>query len=292
MNILFHLGAHCTDDGLLIRSILRNRAVLAKEGIIVPGPGRYRELLGDVSTSLRGSPASEDTETMLLEAICDDVSADRIVLSNENFLCRDTKVLGPEKLYPKALKAAWLANCFPSHAAEFALALRNPATFLPDILARVETSDTPRAELLAELALHRLSWFDVVERLHEAVPEARILVWCHEDTPFLWSEIQREVTQHDPFTRLDGALDMAERIISAEGMRRLTEFLENRQDLTEARRRAAIGAFLDAHAVDEKIETEIDLPGWTEDTIAELTEAYEEDLALIAHVPGVVLLTP
>ena len=38
MQIVFHLGAHCTDDGLLIRSILKNRAKLAAEGIGVPGP--------------------------------------------------------------------------------------------------------------------------------------------------------------------------------------------------------------------------------------------------------------
>ena len=32
MEILFHLGAHCTDGGLLIKSILRNRATLSREG--------------------------------------------------------------------------------------------------------------------------------------------------------------------------------------------------------------------------------------------------------------------
>ena len=86
MNILFHLGAHCTDDGLLIRSILRNRAALSQEGILVPGPSRYRELLGDVSTSLRGEIASEDSEAMLVEAIRDDDSAERLWQISETLL--------------------------------------------------------------------------------------------------------------------------------------------------------------------------------------------------------------
>ena len=81
MEIIFHLGAHCTDDGLLIRSILKNRARLAEEGIGVPGPSRYRELLGEASTVLRGDPADEETEDGLLEAIRDDETADRVVLS-------------------------------------------------------------------------------------------------------------------------------------------------------------------------------------------------------------------
>ncbi len=292
MEILFHLGAHCTDDGLLIRSILRNRGVLSREGIMVPGPGRYRELLGEVSTTLRGEAASADTEAMLLDAIGDDSSAERLILSSENFICRVGKVLERRSFYPKMHKAAWLAGCFPSHRAEFAIAIRNPATFLPDIIERAFRQASEREALLGEIDLNALLWSDVISRLRAAAPMSRIIVWCHEDTPFLWSQIQRELTQHDPFTRLEGALDMAERIITPDGMKRLTEFLSTHSDLTETRRRAAVGAFLDAHAIEDKVATEIDLPGWTDETIAALTDAYEEDLERISRIPGVVLLAP
>ncbi len=292
MQILFHLGAHCTDEGLLIRSILRNRAALAREGISVPGPGRYRELLGEVSTTLRGEDADDETEAMLLDAIRDDESADRVILSNEHFVCRDSVVLSSEGLYSKIGKAQWLSACFPGHSAEFALAVRNPATFLPDLVARYATTPEAKKDALTGVPLGHLSWTDVVRRLRDAVSGARIVVWCHEDTPFLWSEIMRELTQHDPFTRLEGALDVAERIISDEGMRRLTEFLTTRSDLTETRRRAAISAFLEAHAVPDEIETEVDLPGWTEDTLDDLTELYEEDVARLASLDGICFIEP
>ena len=288
MQIVFHLGAHCTDEGLLIRSILRNRAVLAREGIGVPGPGRYRELIGDVSTKLRGEAASDETEALLLEAVRDDESAERIVLSNEHFVCRDSVVLAPDRLYPKIAKAAWLARSFPNHRAEFAIAIRNPATFLPDLGARSSES----REALRRVSLGALLWSDVLRRLQEAVPGARIVAWCHEDTPFLWGEIMREVTQHDPFTELDGALDMAERIISKDGTARMSEFLGSRSDLTEARRRKAIAAFLEAHALEEAVETEIDLPGWTEDTVTDLSDLYDEDVARIASMQGITFLEP
>ncbi|CAN0604452.1 unnamed protein product, partial [Ectocarpus sp. 12 AP-2014] len=193
-------------------SILRNRAALAQEGILVPGPSRYRELLGDVSTTLRGDQADEDTESMVLEAICDDDTADRIILSNENFLCRAQVVLDRERLYPKAEKAAWLRNCVPSHDVEFAIAIRNPASFLPDIAKATKSSD-----VLEDLSLGDMLWSEVIQQIHQSVPDARILVWSHEDTPFIWSEVVREITGLDAMTTLEGEFDMLETIMSPDG---------------------------------------------------------------------------
>lgn len=292
MQILFHLGAHCTDGGLLIRSILRNREVLAREGIGVPGPGRYRELLRDVTTALRGEPASNSSEAMLLEAIRDDDTAERIVLSNENFLCRDAVVLADGMLYPKAHKSAWLRQCFPNHQVEFGVAMRNPATFVPDILRRVDPDGANHGDLLATVSLSRLLWSDVIARIAEHNPGARILAWCHEDTPFTWIEIIRELTASDPYTTLDGEFDMLEQIISPDGMARLKSFLTSRDVSSPTRRRAAIGAFLEAYAIEDAIEEEIDVPGWTDETIEDLTALYDEDVALIARMPGVEVIQP
>ena len=290
MEILFHLGAHCTDDGLLIRSILRNRAQLASHGIIVPGPGRYRELLGSVSTTLRGDTATDDTEAMLIEAISDDDTAARIVLSNENFICRDKVAVGADGLYPKAEKSAWLRRCFPSHEVHFALGLRNPATFVPALLSTL--SDEDRETCLDILDLDQLSWADVVAEILEANPNATLTLWAHEDTPFIWSEIMREVTGHDPYITLDGGEDMLAQILSSDGMIRLQSFLENHPDITEARRRKAISAFLEAHAVPGEVEEEIDLPGWTVETISDLTAAYDDEIERIKVMPRVIWLEP
>ena len=287
MQIVFHLGAHCTDDGLLIRSILRNRARLAKEGIMVPGPARYRELIGEHSTRLRGDKAEPETEALILDAICSDDTAERVVLSNDNFLCRKSKVIGAEGLYPKAEKSAWLAGCLPSHVASFAIGIRNPASLLPEI-ARTTRGDA----LPDEIILDSLLWSDVIADIGSANPGADIYVWCHEDTPFIWSELMREITAHDPFTELDGEFDMLETIISEDGMERLQEFLDSRGVTDQFKRRRAVSAFLEAHAISDEIEHEIDLPGWTEDTVEMLTEIYEEDVAGIAALPHVTFISP
>ncbi|QMU58135.1 MAG: hypothetical protein GKR98_07955 [Boseongicola sp.] len=292
MQNLFHLGAHCTDDGLLIKSILRNRGPLSSEGILVPGPGRYRELLGDASTTLRGEPASEDTEAMLMEVVCDDDSADRIILSSENFLCRSKVALGADGLYPKAAKSAWLRNCFPNHDVEFAIAIRNPALLVPDILAGL--NDVEQQETLTELSPFTLRWSDVVADILEANPDTRLTVWCHEDAPYIWSEILRELTAHDPYTTLEGAYDMAEAMMTPVGVDRLKSFVEGHSDLTESRRRKAIAAFLEAHVREKAEDTTPDTPllDWSDKLCTDLTAYYDEDVTRIAALPRVTFIEP
>lgn len=290
MDIVFHLGAHCTDDGLLIRSILRNRAQLSECGISVPGPGRYRELLGSVSTTLRGAPASGDTEAMLIEAISDDESADRIILSNENFMCRGVVAIGADGLYPKAAKSSWLRQCFPSHDIHFALGLRNPATFVPALLGTLPDED--RANVLSALDLDQLSWADVIAEIIEANPQNALILWAHEDTPYIWSEIIREITDHDPYLQMQGAQDMVEHILSADGTQRFQAFLADHPDITEARRRKTISAFLEAHVSLKDKPPVIDLPGWTLETLADLTAAYDDEIERIKAMPGVTFLAP
>ncbi len=287
VQILFHMGAHATDQGLLIRSVLRNRGELAKQGIIVPGPSRYRELIGNVSTTLRGEPASEDTEAMLLEAIGDHDHAERIVLSNENFLCRASVVLSDDGLYPKAQKSAWLRNCFPSHDVEFAIALRNPATLVPDLLMQLGEDDRDAA--VRALKPQRLRWLDVIVDIAAANPETPIVIWCHEEAPFIWGDLLRELTAHDPTTELDGDTDLLEQIISPDSVGKLTDFLEAQGSITRDQRNKAIAAFLDAHAGDE-LEAEIDVPGWTAEVVAEMTAEYDDDISAIAQLHNVTMV--
>ena len=288
MQILFHLGAHFTDEGLLIRSILKNRAQLADEGIGVPGPSRYRELFGEASTTLRGAPADADTEASILDAIRDDETAERIVLSSDNFLCRANVVLGSDGLYPKAQKSAWLRQCVPNQEVEFALAIRNPATLVPALLRKNGEDE----EALDDVPITDLLWSEVVADISVANPDTRIIVWCHEDTPFIWSEIIREITGHDVFTEIDGEFDMLERIITPEGMTRLTDFLKAREVTSQSKRRRAVSAFLEAHAIESAVEEEIDLPGWTNETVSMLSELYEEDVHRLQQMPNVTLITP
>ncbi|AML53382.1 hypothetical protein RC74_20880 [Falsihalocynthiibacter arcticus] len=48
-----------------------------------------------------------------------------------------------------------------------------------------------------------------------------------------------------------------------------------------------IAAFLDKFAKPDEIETEIDLPGWDDAYVEELTAIYENDVQTIKRMPSV-----
>lgn len=292
MQVIFHIGAHCTAHDALVRSLLKNRDVLGNHGVAIPGPGRYRKVIGEALIKLRGAPATEETEDLLLDAVLDTDAAERVFLSNESFVCMASKVLEGGMLYGRIEKSAWLRNAFPRAKVDFALSLRNFATFIPALYEHLGGAELDPVEFTGGVDPRDLSWYDVVANLRAANPDSRILVWCDEDTPILWGEIMREVCGLDPTTKLDGVNDIARKIMTQEGNQRLRRYLDARPPDTEHERRKIVSAFLTKFAVDDVIEQEITLPGWSDSMIDELTEAYDEEVEEIAQIPGVRVLLP
>ena len=131
MRIVYHLGAHCTDDERLLRCLLKNRGLLAKQGIVVPGPTRYRTLLRETAVALKGQPASMDTQALVLEQIMEVDRAERLVLSWDSFLSYPNWALEGGLYRSAGERVRAFSQIFPQIEPEFFLAIRNPATFLP-----------------------------------------------------------------------------------------------------------------------------------------------------------------
>jgi hypothetical protein len=290
MRIVYHLGAHCTDEERLIRCLLKNRGGLAPQGIIVPAPSRYRNLLRDTAIQLKGSAASTETQALVLEQIMAEDAAERLILGWENFLSFPKWAL-QGTLYPAAGdRVRAFTQIFPDIEAEFFLALRNPATFLPALLAKDPSIDYTAFMAGADPLLIR--WSDTIRRIQEANPDARLTVWCDEDTPLIWPEVLQAVSGHAPHTVLDGTFDVLELIMSADGLKRLRAYLDTKGPFSIERRRRAVTAFLDKFALPEKIDYEIKMPGWTESLVDRMTQIYDQDVAQIAQMPGVRFLAP
>lgn len=290
MRIVYHLGVHCTDEDRLIRTLVRNREVLGRLGIVVPQPARYRTLLRDTLIALRGQPASEETQALTLDQIMEEDRAERLILSNDDFLAYPQWVLRGA-LYPTAgerLRAVTLL--WPDIPAEFHLAIRNPATFLPALFARQRGKSYD--EFMSGCRPEGLRWSDMIARIRDQNPGVPLTVWCDEDTPLLWPEILRCVAGHPAALRLEGELDHIATLLAPEGYERMRAYLADHEPLTDDQRRRVFSAFLDKFARPDQIEMELDLPGWTEDLLADLTEAYDADVARIGAMPGVRLLLP
>ncbi|MGQ0564555.1 MAG: hypothetical protein ACT4OK_05725 [Gemmobacter sp.] len=289
MRIVYHLGAHCTDDERLLRCFLKNRAVLAAEGIVVPGPARYRTLLRDTAAQLRGQPANRETQALLLDQIMDADSAERLVFSWDNFMGYAQGAIGAT-LYPAApQRLAAFAQIFPDTPHEFFLALRNPATFLPAMHTKLQLRGPEAAEQADPTALR---WSDLVLAIRKAVPQVPLTVWCDEDTPLLWPEVLARVSGHAEGTQLADTTDLLSAIMRPEGMARMTAYLAANPGLDPAQRHRVTSVFLDKFALPEAIEQDIAMPGWNDGLIARLTADYDRDIARIMQIPGVTVLTP
>lgn len=291
MHVVYHIGAHCTDEERLLKCLLKNKGELAEAGIAVPGPSRYRDLIREAMLELRGKPAGSEMQRDILAGILDEDAADRLILSNRSFLSAPTRVLAQHMLYPQAgEKSAWLANMLPDHSCEFHLALRNPATFIPALFRRTKEADFN--SFIAGIDPAAVRWSDMVRRIRGACPQARLTVWCNEDTPLIWPEVLAGLTGLAAEQELRGSYDFLASLMSASGMTRLRRYLDTHPPKSELQRRRIVAAFLDKFALTEELEEELDVPGWTVALVDELSDRYDEDCYRIEAMEDVTFIAP
>lgn len=290
MRIVYHLGAHFTDDERLLRCLLKNRDLLVQNEIVVPGPNRYRRLLRETATKLKGKAATVDEQALILEQIMEEDRANRLILSWESFLSLPNYVLN-ERLYPAAgERVRAFCQIFPEIEAEFHLAIRNPASFLPQLYGRLKPESY--RDFLNGADPLNMCWSDVIERIVDANPGVPLTVWCDEDTPLIWPEILRAVAGLPEGIQLDGEADLISGLMSGEGLSRLEAYLQSHPPQSVMQRRKIVSAFLDKFALPERIDQEIEMPGWTADTVTEMTRSYDADVARIAQMDEITFLAP
>lgn len=291
MQIAYHIGANCTDDDRLLKTLLKNAESLSGHGVVVPGPSRYRALIRETIQNLDGAAPADDTREVLMDAILDDSQAERVVMSNWGFICVPARIFENGLFYQLAdAKISGLTRLFPNDELELFFALRNPATFIPAVFAKQERFEF--SEFLRGLEPQEVRWSSVIERIRRAAPNATLNVWCNEDTPFIWSQLVRELAGIDGRTAIAGGYDLLQTIISEEGLARFKKYLGSHPPQNEVQKRRIIAAFLEKFAIEEEITEEIDAPGWTDEFVEHLTALYDEDCHAIARMPGVNFISP
>jgi len=290
MTIAIHLGAHCTDDDQLVKSLLKNEKALSQEGVVVSRPSRFRPVVRSVLEKLSGQPPGRDAQDVLLTEILDSEDFERLVLSSDQFLANPEYAFRNGALYPNvADRTARTRQLFPDHPVEFFIAVRNPATFVPALHHKLQPGSFPG--FIAGMDPDLLVWSDVIRDIRDANPDAPITVWCNEDTPMIWPEVMHEITGLDPQVPFMGGFDILSQIMEREGIKRLRAYFSSHAPATEIQRRRVLSAFLDKYAIEDAVEEELDLPGWTPELVDHLTEVYDDDMIEIARIPGVTLLT-
>ncbi len=291
MHIALHIGAHCTDEDFILKTLLVNRDALAGQGVVVPEPGRYRPVIRETLQILKDDAPTPQMQEAILDALLDEDQATRVVLSHDSFLCVPGMALGDGQLYPMTpRKAPRLRTLFAHNDVSFYIALRDPATFIPSVFDRAKEEDF--ANFIADVDPMTLRWSSVISRLRDAVPEAPVTVWCNEDTPLIWPEVIRAVAGVPPEFRMASEHEFLRNLMSRNGVQRLQAYLQAHPPANVAQRRRIVSAFLDKFAREDAIEQEIDLPGWTAAYVDTLSQLYDEDVAQIATIPGVTFIAP
>jgi hypothetical protein len=272
-------------------SLTRNGDLFSKQGVTVPDPDSYRGMIRDTLNAMHRAPASEEAREVLLDVILGDTDAKRVILSDPNFFRTQGTALQRGVLYPAApTRMAHMAALFPEDELQIFLAMRNPATLLP-ILHGVAV-DKDHDAFWGMRAPMDIRWSDTIAAMQAAVPHVPITVWCNEDMPLIWSQVIREMAGLEPGGKIAGSFDLLMSIMSKEGMQRFRAYLEGHPDMSEAQKRRVIAAFLDKFALDEEIEEELDMPGWTEDLVEAMTAQYDQDMDAVRRIPNLTFIAP
>lgn len=295
MQAVFHLGAHATDDERLIRTLAANPEAMAGVQAHAPAPRAYRTALRDALIALAGKPADAPTRQKLTAACQAGAPGPvaRLVFSYENFLALPDRAITQSGLYPVAAdKLAPLANLFEPGQTEFFLGLLNPAVLIAALAARQPARSLE--DILCGHAPLALRWGPVVARMAEAARAcgATLTLWCNEDLPLIFPDILRAMSGVAEAVPLAGESAVVEEILSDEGRARLKSYLGLHPPQSLAQHRKVSLAFLEKFARPEALEADIPLPGWTDETVAAMSAAYEEDVAQIGTLEGVRLIAP
>ena len=290
MHLVQHIGAHVTDGERLIRSLMKNQKPLADHGVRVPVPTSYRRLLREaIQRHLNDGTGAEERDPFL-DAFLPD-RPERLVLSNPAFICTPNRIFEGREFYGLAgMKVRALCDIFAGDEVEIFLATRNPATFIPAVW---EQSRARSVEAYLDgLDPRQALWSDVVRRIRDLVPSARLVVWANEDTPLIWGRLMRAMAGV-PFSEpLDGVHDLVDEIMTEEGRARFRAYLRTHPPQSESQMSRVAAAFLDKYAVPEEVMEEVDMEGWDASVVSDLTRGYEADLDLIAGMDGVTVLQP
>ncbi|WP_299559885.1 hypothetical protein [uncultured Sulfitobacter sp.] len=289
MKLVLHAGVHFTEEDRLMKCLLRNAEDFSAQGVSVPGPSKYRGILRDTLNAMVSTPATQGAREVLIDAILDDEKATRVILSDPNFFRTPKTAVQQGVLYPAApVRMKRMKQIFATDDVEIFIGIRNPATLLP-ILHSKSSAPEPDA-FWGGRDPREVRWSETIASLREAVPDTPLTVWCNEDTPLIWAHVIRQMAGLPDDQKIIGGFDLLSAIMSAEGMKRFRAYLKDHPVMTEHQKRRAIAAFLDKYALEEEVEEELDMPGWTEDLVTEMTDIYDEDVAAIDSIPGVRVL--
>ncbi|WP_298854773.1 hypothetical protein [uncultured Ruegeria sp.] len=289
MQVAIHAGVAFTDEGLVSSSLMANKRSLADYNTAALGPRRSRQFVKVISDSiLQGSPNAE-VRNNLNGLFTGDQNPDRLILSSDKFFGPRRTALQHGQIYPFAGKrTAYTESLLDGAQVKVFAGLVNPGIFIPKILMSIH--EDHRQDILASTDLSCLSWLSMIEDLRDLAPQVQLTLWENEHSPLIWGDIIRTMAGlpdgapvHDEFAFLSS-------LLTETGQRHVLDIVRKGETIDPNNRREEMAGVLEEYARPEKIEEELDLPGWNADVVDAFTDLYEQDLAAIRAMPDICVL--
>lgn len=293
MRITLHIGAHHTRTPRLVGAIKSSERALSRMNIAAPPPSHYRPIISAELTRLDGLPPITDEEDAVLAQILDGNSAaEHLIMINEDWAGDRSMMFQGGQLYTSIGESvSRVAELFSQHDVHITMGIRNPAflinaalstPFIPPSLNWFLKSNDPMD----------LSWVAPVDQLQKAIPNVPLTMWCEEDTPLIWPRILRQVANIPEDTPIRGALAAIVDALKPEGVTRFRSFLRNHTLSSPHQYERAVLAFLDKYADESVMTASCSVPGWTAQTVHDLSLNYEDDIATLAARDNVTFILP
>lgn len=291
MQLVLHAGAHNTDEDRLVKCLTANKEMLAERGTEVPHPTQYRRPLRDIlHAALQGTTPADQGEAAM-DALGLDKAPERLILSNPGFYGTPRMAASGGEFYTSAVpRTQTFQEIFEGAEIELFFAICNPAIFLPSILPQTKFDSLPA--YLNGTPPSEMRWSEMIRRVRDALPDIEITVWCNEDTPLIWGQLLRRMADIEPDVPLIGEHAFLHEILTPDGSTRFEEYLTQHPDMSEMQKQHVIATFLDKYADQNAVEEELDLPGWSDRLVSDLSDLFDADVEQIARIPGITLITP
>lgn len=272
MQLILHLGAHGTDEGLIASWIRRNRTALEAQGICAPDPDVF--VLNVAQAIERDTDVDPlEREETLLRGLGASGARRRMVVSAPGLLSGRDTVISPDGFYVTgvARRLYALRTLFGRCKVTLLLAVRGSVGLLPQILPNDVDA------LVATLPMldgETLPWAQLVGTIRRQMPQAQLVVWRHEDFSGAWPSVLARIVGPGRAVPCEGLLEFAKLGLSSAATVRLQHFLAANPAATASEIHHVAGSLAAEYGRAAQANLIADYPGWAQVTIERLAHGY------------------
>ncbi len=284
--IIYHLGAPKPDMDILTASLRKDNELLRTHSALARRTSLYRNLVQERLLELEIEDNAPEQSSEFLSKLSAGMSLDSLLVSDGSFLAPFEKTFSSGMFYANASEQVErLRSLFPDNTCEFLLEIRNPATFIPDLMKLCGESSVDK--IMNGVSPFDVLWSDVVRAIQSAAPDCKVNIWRHEDRAFVWPEILRSISGVSSETAMMGDMDHAEKALSPAAYERMIRFLEERSELNFKQVRRVVRSFLEADENPKSVDPETLPEGWSVELAQVITENYATDVKQCRAIEGI-----